>query len=416
MCNGVLRARIEDRRILIAKLLGQYDRIAPLDPLFAGMEAAGMPPLPGEAEPKSDNRSLGVVADLYCASKKDKEWVAKTYMDNRRILNLVGELLGAGRPIASLGLEDVRAVRDTLQSLPSNYMKSKQMKDMPLKEVLAIGPSGPVIAVKTQDKYFTYFRSFLNWCVSEGYIATMPGPKLKISGASKSQAQEARYPFSTGQLQALFGSPLFTGHKSPGRRTEPGTMIIRDGKFWIPLIALYSGLRLGEIVQLLVADLKDPDGLPYFDISRGEDEEKQLKTASSKRVVPVHPVLIDLGFMEHVEAQRKAQPKGRIFAEIEPGQDGYFSANFSKWFSRYAKAVKVKTARTSFHSFRHNFKDACTAAGVAESHSKALMGHADGSVHATYGSKIPIHVLRETVEKVSYPVDLNALHPSAKSL
>ena len=55
----------------------------------------------------------------------------------------------------------------------------------------------------------------------------------------------------------------------------------RDGKFWLPLIALYSGMRMGEIVQLLASDLKQEGDIWYFDVSRGEGNEKTLKTAAA---------------------------------------------------------------------------------------------------------------------------------------
>jgi integrase len=258
------------------------------------------------------------------------------------------------------------------------------------------------LAPKTSSKYFQNFRAFLNWCVEEEYLVSMPGAKLKLAGLSKAEAQEARYPFSPEQLQTLFQSPQFTGHKSAARRSEPGDMMLRDGKFWIPLIALFSGLRLGEIVQLLATDIKEYEGITYFAIERNEGEDKQLKTASSRRDVPIHPALIQLGLLRHIQAQRTANPKGRIFSDIEPGSDGYFSHNFSKWFSRYANTVGAKTRKTSFHSFRHNFKDAMVLAGIEESRRRALMGHAEDDVHGTYGSKLPIPVLFDTIKLVKY--------------
>ena len=405
VCNGVLRARIETRRILAAKLRGEYAQAISVDPLFVGMEETGMPPLPGGAP--VEVRSLGAVANRYCAMKKDKEWVGKTYLDHRRVLNLVIELVGEKRPVATLGLDDVRLVRDSLMELPSNYMKSKAMQGVPLKEVLASNAKGEPISLKTQIKYFSMFRTFLKWCVDEGYLGAMPGPNLKLTGVAKLNPKDARHPFSEEQLQKLFTSPLFTGSKSSGRRSEPGDQIIRDGKFWIPIIGLYSGMRLGEIVQLLVSDIKEEGGVPYFDVCHGEGEEKTIKTVSSVRRVPVHPFLIEMGLLAHVDQQRKKGPKGRVFPDINPGKDGYFSAAFSKWFSRYASQVGVKTAKTSFHSFRHNFKDALVHAGVGETFAKALMGHADDGVHQNYGSTLSVPLLMVEIRKISYSIKVN---------
>ena len=105
------------------------------------------------------------------------------------------------------------------------------------------------------------------------------------------RSPRGRYPFSEKQLRKLFSSPVYTGCKSASRRSAKGQHVIRDGKFWIPLIALYSSMRLGEIVQLLVGDIKSEHGVAYFDICRGEGEKKQIKTASSMRRVPIHKML-----------------------------------------------------------------------------------------------------------------------------
>src|SRR5665213_3176731 len=122
----------------------------------------------------------------------------------------------------------------------------------------------------------------------------------------------------------IIKSPLYIGHKSADCRYKPGTLVVRDGYFWVPLIALHSGMRLGEILQLMKSDVKEENGIWYFDVNKGEG--KSLKTASSKRRVPIHRSLIDLGLVYHV---KQGQQSGRIFPEIKIGADGYHSHDFS---------------------------------------------------------------------------------------
>ena len=169
------------------------------------------------------------------------------------------------------------------------------------------------------------------------------------------------------------------------------------------MIALYSGMRLGEIVQLLVGDIKSEHGVAYFDICRGEGEKKQIKTASSMRRVPIHKMLIELGLLEYVAAARASRPKERLFEDIKPGVSGDFSHNFSKWFGRYLRDVGAKTPKTAFHSFRHNFKDALVAAGVPESHARTLMGHADDGVHGLYGTGDSYQVAKHWASENTLP-------------
>jgi len=68
----------------------------------------------------------------------------------------------------------------------------------------------------------------------------------------------------------------------------------------VPLIGLYSGMRLGEIIQLYVVDVKLEDAIYYFNVTPSPSDEtgpdvKSVKNLSSIRIVPVHSELIKLG-------------------------------------------------------------------------------------------------------------------------
>ena len=68
--NAVLRAEIEDARILAARLSGDYAGTAPIDPLFTGMQPTGLPPLPGEPTSSQPDPTLGSVAQQFFALGK----------------------------------------------------------------------------------------------------------------------------------------------------------------------------------------------------------------------------------------------------------------------------------------------------------------------------------------------------------
>lgn len=302
-----------------------------------------------------------------------------------------------------INTDDVKAVRDMLAKLPSNITKTKGNAQKSLATLIAENPDAECMSPRTQNKYFSMFRSFLRWLVDEEDIPKMPGPTIKVVGAAKNKAQGDRYPYSVEQR--IFASPLYKGCSSRLRRATPGTEVYHDGYFWIPLVALFSGLRLGEIVQLGTADVKQDGEVTYFDVSLAEGEDKHLKTASSARRVPVHAKLINFGFLKHLERAKKLK-KDRVFYDIEFGEDGYPSHNFSKWWGRYTRRISVHTDKTAFHSFRHNFTDALREAEVPDSIAKTLVGHADRSVHANYSSGASIQKLSEHMYRVTYAIDL----------
>ena len=105
----------------------------------------------------------------------------------------------------------------------------------------------------------------------------------------------------------------------------PGDLRLKDGRYWVPVIALYAGMRSGEIIQLLKSDIRTEDGVTYFDISKWEEEEaeeiKNLKTGSSYRRVPIHSAILALGFLDYVASRSK----GRIFPDLKLGSDGTYS-------------------------------------------------------------------------------------------
>ena len=78
--------------------------------------------------------------------------------------------------------------------------------------------------------------------------------------------------------------------------------MVRDARYWAPLVGLYTGLRLEEIAELRADDLRR-DGEIWAANVMG-NEAGPVKKANSNRTVPVHPLLVRLGFTDHVGAIR----------------------------------------------------------------------------------------------------------------
>jgi len=404
-CNAVLRAKIESARILAAQLGGQYHETDPKDPWFTGIAAVDLPPIPGdEVKVAPTCPTFGSVAKQFFDFKSKNDWAAKTAADVKRVVALATELIGTDKSMALIDIEDVKRVRDALASVPPNYMKMSAHKGVNVQQAIAANVSGASLSVKTQDKYFTMFKQVLIWAANEGYLDKVPGANVKVAGLKKIVPGEQRDPYSPDQLVKIIKSPLYTGHKSEDCRYKPGKLFIRDGYFWTPLIALFSGMRLGEILQLQKADVKFENDIWFFDVCKGEG--KSLKTASSKRRVPIHRTLLDLGLLDYVQSGAQS---GRIFPEIKKGADGYHSHHFSKWWGRFAGHVGFKSPRTAFHSFRHNFLDALRAAETPEYINKALAGHSDNSVHSQYGGGATLSQLKSAIDKVCYAIDFAEL-------
>src|SRR5262245_28546984 len=113
------------------------------------------------------------------------------------------------------------------------------------------------------------------------------------------------------------------------------------------------------MAQLHVSDLKrTKKGTWYLDIEATADEDedstlpsKTLKTASSRRKIPLHPELIKIGFVQFVEQRKKAGSDPRLFLDLTPDKYGNFAWYALKRFNETFLPVALKLApRQSFYS------------------------------------------------------------------
>ena len=111
-----------------------------------------------------------------------------------------------------------------------------------------------------------------------------------------------------------------------------------------------------------------------------------MKSEPSKRVVPIHPELIRLGFLDHVQTLVKANesqlfPKGKI--DAINGRGNWIT----KAFGNYLKKVGSQwpAAKRGFHSLRKSVIQELQGKGVASEMRAQIVGHElDDEHHAVY--------------------------------
>ncbi len=194
--------------------------------------------------------------------------------------------------------------------------------------------------------------------------------------------------FTAAQMNVLFSSPLFVGCRDDRKWHVAGDHKIRDYRFWLPLVMLYSGARVGEIAQLLVEG-RAAAGRPMdHSITPEGDENKRVKTKGSARVVPVHSELVRLGFVDFVKRQRVAG-ETRLFPDAERNSGGQICAGYTAKFGHYLEKLGLKDGcGLSLYSFRHGFVDALRSAGHLDANFGFVIGHGKQTITGRYG-KIP---------------------------
>jgi len=218
----------------------------------------------------------------------------------------------------------------------------------------------------------------------------------------KGRARNKRKMWEGEKLRKLFSSPVWTGCKSESRRAEPGTLIIEDEKYWLPILGLFHGNRLEEFAQLLRSDVRCEEGIWFLDIN--DELTKQLKNEQSKRRVPIHPRVQELGFLEYV---RNTAPnlEDCLFPNLRPGgADNKLGFTFTKWWTRYRKKIGVYEKGLDYHSFRGGVTTKLTAAHVPLEIRNELLGHEGTSVDEIHYQKgLPLKTLAEAIARIEWP-------------
>ena len=239
--------------------------------------------------------------------------------------------------------------------------------------------------------------SFFKWCVDMDYCNRN---YLEGRGPSAKQTASSRRPWKRAELVTLFEHETFKGNDK------------KNWHYWLPVMALSTGARMEELCTLRGTDIKQEDGVWVFDITDDEDEKK-LKTASSKRRVPIHNYLITLGIQNFA----KAQGDNLLFPDLLEYSTDNLGHGPSKWFGRLKKDKLKLPEEVSFHSFRHSMRDMLTDVGAGLEMNAATLGHEHKSTtFGTYGSAIRPSVLNTHIQKLPIKEILKGViqHPTGK--
>ncbi|MBJ6988861.1 site-specific integrase [Devosia sp. MC521] len=344
---------------------------------------------------------LSDAAKAWVADKRPG-WTDKTAKANEVAIGWFIDLVG-DRFLGGYTKADGRAFKAALQALPANWTKQPQLKGLSFSK--AVEKSAQLglepMSLKNAAKNMQFVGAFWTW--AEGNYDEVSGsPMVKLS-LPKSSARDERDAFTSDDLAAIFSAPLYRGCLSLHNWKQKGNVVpVDSGRYWVPLVGLYTGARLAEIVQLNVEDVRFEGDVAYLSLMPGAEEgdDRRVKNANARRNIPIHSQLVAAGFLEFVQRATSGKQK-RLFPDIDKAADGTYSSAFSKWFGNFLKACGVKTKKNSFHSFRHTFEDACRAGGVPMEYINAIQGHAQGGEADRYGNGgYPVALLKAQIEKV----------------
>ncbi len=359
-----LHAELDLLRGELAKLRGNAMPLVSMA-LSPANEATTETPAPGPS-----------FADLVEQHSKEQrlknKWTQKSDKDNTAVFGVLSDLLPKG-PASALTRADFMRVAEQLSRYPSNATKRFPGKSP--SELIAMDLTD-TLSDTTINKYLVRLSTICKWASQNGLIEKNLAENLQRQ-ARGPQNQE-RDSFTLDQLRQILAH-IATGDTKPGPRGS-----VRAFHYWMPLMSYYTGARVNELASLRRQDIIEAEGVLCFNIYQQDDGERGTKTASGVRIIPVHPELIRLGFLEYVEGR-----DGLLFDGLKLTGNGYGDL-VSRWFNGHpfkergmVPRAGITQDKLTYHSIRHTTTTELERAAIPETVIQRLIGHKFESV--TFG-------------------------------
>lgn len=235
---------------------------------------------------------------------------------------------------------------------------------------------------KTLQEKLSAVKSFLAFCVGpkrkylDYNILDTKDPDLEYKFTSlyfEDIAKESlsRTPYKTEELEKMFEVMEKNGFFKHSNIAY----------FYIPMIGLFSGMRLEEICKLKTKDIIVEQRIPCFNIT------PPAKTKSSIRAVPIHSYLLnDLNFMDYVKSRENEEYLFNIKRKVVKGKVKHsheYGQEYSVFRQNFVSENRIKEDLVSFHSFRHTFATRLNSSKVQEIQISKLLGHLVKAVNET---------------------------------
>jgi integrase len=261
-------------------------------------------------------------------------------------------------------------------------------KDALAEELTVKGRKRDPLTIK--GKYIGAVKAMLKWAVEERKLPSNVAAAVVVRVPKKVKLRERS--FTTEEATKILSATL-----------DPITTRMADGhklaRRWIPWLCAYTGARVNEFSQLRAEDVQKIEGIWAVRIT----PEAGTVKAKTARVVPLHPDLIEQGFLDVV----KARGTGPLFYDPtrqRVAKEG--NRHFKKVGEKIAEWVRNEVgvsdpAVQPNHGWRHLFKSMSYAVGIEERMADAIQGHAPTTTGRTYGDP-PLRAKAEAIARLPF--------------
>jgi len=237
------------------------------------------------------------------------------------------------------------------------------------------------LAIRTKQQRIGCISNLFGVAVRYGLLESNPFGEMRIKLPKNMKEQNYR-PFTKTELQAIM-------NELKNCKNQSRAMIVKT--------LFVTGARSSDISQLRHRDIKQTQaGIWYLDLVDERDVQypHPLKGgASDERTTPLHPWVIEQGFLDMVNTNED----GYLFGDED-------NSKLSGWFRRMLIKLNIYEDRiTVLHSLRGTWIDLMREARLPQDVRRAVTGHSSRDVQdAVYGEglgKMPDVIFNE-IKKV----------------
>lgn len=242
------------------------------------------------------------------------------------------------------------------------------------------------------DTYHRCLHAFFKWAADHSaYEGKLPRFKLVAKANRRDKKRDA---WRDAEIVKLFSLPLFTGSHSRARHWQAGDRLIQNEIYWAFLLIFFMGVRPSEIGRTRAEDVRFVDGHWYLDYRNKTPDsagEEQVKAEASARLVPIHPLLIDLGLLDRhadlVRAETKMLfPEWKRYCRRSTGEI-MWGHTFSKAWQYVRRAFEFERQDLTLYGGRHTRATWYDEAKLPKRIRIRTLGHKASDVADTYGAQ-----------------------------
>ncbi|KSS26645.1 hypothetical protein APB62_17095 [Pseudomonas aeruginosa] len=290
-----------------------------------------------------------------------------------RFIDTFGDLPVSG--ITSAMIQTFAVELATVPVIGGRKAKSATIQD--LKRLAK--PDTPTLSTATIRLSIARLSSLLSFVVESGAIPFNPVIRSRVlrrlDAAKSKKSLDDDKGYTWGEMISMFSRPEFAAIQNAGGR--PGNAV-----FWLPILAAYTGARREELAQLYVGDIRQGSSGQWFMRIHDSRPDQSVKTNGSRRDIPIHDDLIELGLLTLVIGK---SPSALIFPQLTKVSGRYSGIVAKHWLTLVRSWGTYRSGRHPLHAFRHTFKTLAREHGIPKEVSDWITGHASGSVGDAYG-------------------------------